>query len=64
MTEQEGLQSQFLSTRNFDIPVGTAAEITTATLIAGMKIILRMGDSNEMHHNHDTLERLCGHINN
>ena len=42
--------------RNFKIPVGTRAEITTASLIAGMKIILRMGDSNVMYHNHDTLE--------
>ncbi|HWR75268.1 MAG TPA: MlaD family protein, partial [Bacteroidales bacterium] len=42
--------------RNFNIPVGTKAEITTATLIAGMKIILRMGESSVMHHNHDTLE--------
>ncbi len=42
--------------RNFKIPVGTKAEITTATLIAGMKIILRMGESSEMLHNHDTLE--------
>jgi phospholipid/cholesterol/gamma-HCH transport system substrate-binding protein len=41
--------------KEFDIPKGTAAEITTATLIAGMKIVLRMGDSNEMHQNHDTL---------
>lgn len=42
--------------RNFNIPVGTRAEITTASLIAGMKIILRMGESNVMYHNHDTLE--------
>lgn len=42
--------------RDFNIPRGTKAEITTATLIAGMKIILRMGDSSEMCHNHDTLE--------
>jgi phospholipid/cholesterol/gamma-HCH transport system substrate-binding protein len=42
--------------RNFNLPVGTKAEITTATLIAGMKIILRMGESSEMLHNHDTLE--------
>jgi phospholipid/cholesterol/gamma-HCH transport system substrate-binding protein len=41
--------------RHFNIPKGTQAEITTATLIAGMKIILRMGDSSEMCHNHDTL---------
>ncbi len=42
--------------RNFKIPQGTQAEITTATLIAGMKIVLRMGESSEMHHNHDTLQ--------
>lgn len=42
--------------RNFNIPKGTKAEITTATLIAGMKIILRMGSSSEMLHNHDTLD--------
>jgi len=42
--------------RNFNIPEGTKAEITTATLIAGMKIILRMGSSSEMLHNHDTLD--------
>jgi len=41
--------------KHFNIPMDTEAEITTATLIAGMKIILRMGDSNEMCHNHDTL---------
>ncbi len=41
--------------KHFNIPRDTEAEITTATLIAGMKIILRMGDSNEMCHNHDTL---------
>jgi phospholipid/cholesterol/gamma-HCH transport system substrate-binding protein len=42
--------------RNFNIPVGTKAEITTATLIAGMKIILRMGEGPGMYHNHDTIE--------
>jgi phospholipid/cholesterol/gamma-HCH transport system substrate-binding protein len=41
--------------RNFNIPKDTEAEITTATLIAGMKIVLRMGQSNEMCHNHDTI---------
>lgn len=41
--------------RNFSIPKDTQAEITTATLIAGMKIVLRMGESNEMCHNHDTI---------
>jgi phospholipid/cholesterol/gamma-HCH transport system substrate-binding protein len=30
--------------KNFDLPVGTTAEITTATLIAGMKIVLRFGE--------------------
>ncbi len=41
--------------RNFMVPKDTKAEITTATLIAGMKIVLRMGESSEMCHNHDTL---------
>ncbi|MRR20177.1 MCE family protein [bacterium] len=41
--------------RNFKVPRDTEAEITTATLIAGMKIVLRMGESSEMCHNHDTL---------
>ncbi len=41
--------------RNFNIPKDTEAEITTATLIAGMKIVLRMGESSEMCHNHDTI---------
>lgn len=42
--------------KNFNIPKDTKAEITTATLIAGMKIILRMGESSEMCHSHDTLQ--------
>lgn len=42
--------------KNFNIPKDTKAEITTATLIAGMKIILRMGEKQEMCHNHDTLD--------
>lgn len=41
--------------KNFDLPVGTVAEITTASLIAGMKIIINMGDSKEIHSNHDTI---------
>ena len=41
--------------RNFKVPVDTRAEITTATLIAGMKVVLRMGGSSEMLNNHDTL---------
>lgn len=41
--------------KNFDLPVGTTAEITTATLIAGMKIILNMGEGPETYQNHDTL---------
>ena len=41
--------------RHFNIPKDTRAEITTATLIAGMKIVLRMGESSEMCHNHDTI---------
>jgi len=41
--------------KNFDLPVGTTAEITTASLIAGMKIVLNMGDGTEIHRNHDTI---------
>lgn len=41
--------------RNFNIPSDTRAEITTATLIAGMKVVLRMGESSEMCQNHDTI---------
>jgi phospholipid/cholesterol/gamma-HCH transport system substrate-binding protein len=41
--------------RQFNIPRDTKAEITTATLIAGMKIVLRMGESSDMCHNHDTI---------
>ncbi|MCK7530295.1 MAG: hypothetical protein MZV63_04175 [Marinilabiliales bacterium] len=55
MTEQEDSAVAISVDKEFDIPKGTAAEITTATLIAGMKIVLRMGDSNEMVQNHDTL---------
>lgn len=42
--------------RHFNIPKDTRAEITTASLIAGMKVVLRMGSSSEMSHDHDTLE--------
>jgi len=42
--------------RNFKVPEDTRAEITTATLIAGMKVVLRMGESSEMCLNHDTLD--------
>jgi len=42
--------------RHFNIPTDTKAEITTATLIAGMKVVLRMGESNAMCQNHDTIE--------
>lgn len=42
--------------RNFKVPKDTRAEITTATLIAGMKVVLRMGESSEMCHNHDTID--------
>ncbi|MEZ4998748.1 MAG: MlaD family protein [Bacteroidales bacterium] len=48
--------------RHFNIPKDTRAEITTATLIASMKIVLRMGESSEMCHNHDTISRLCGRV--
>lgn len=41
--------------KNFNIPKDTRAEITTATLIAGMKIVLRMGESREMCSDHDTI---------
>ena len=42
--------------KHFNIPKDTKAEITTATLIAGMKVILRMGESSAMCQNHDTIE--------
>ncbi|MFN2314987.1 MAG: MlaD family protein [Bacteroidales bacterium] len=42
--------------RNFKVPRDTRAEITTATLIAGMKVVMRMGESSEMCHNHDTID--------
>jgi phospholipid/cholesterol/gamma-HCH transport system substrate-binding protein len=41
--------------RHFNIPKDTRAEITTATLIAGMKLVLHMGESSEMCQNHDTI---------
>ncbi len=41
--------------KNFSLPYGTTAEITTATLIAGMKIKLNMGESKEIYHNQDTI---------
>jgi phospholipid/cholesterol/gamma-HCH transport system substrate-binding protein len=41
--------------KHFNIPEDTKAEITTATLIAGMKIVLRMGESSVMCHDHDTI---------
>lgn len=41
--------------KHFNIPRDTKAEITTATLIAGMKIVLRMGESTEMCTDHDTI---------
>jgi len=42
--------------KDFDLPVGTTAEITTASLIAGMKIVLNMGNGNGIYHNHDTIQ--------
>lgn len=42
--------------RGFKVPNDSRAEITTATLIAGMKVVIRMGTSNTMSHNHDTLD--------
>ena len=41
--------------KHFNIPEDTKAEITTATLIAGMKIVLHMGESTRMCSDHDTL---------
>lgn len=41
--------------RHFNVPDDSRAEITSASLIAGMKVILRMGTSPTMSHNHDTL---------
>lgn len=42
--------------KDYDLPLGTQAEITTATLIAGMKIILRFGEGPGIYNNHDTIE--------
>ncbi len=42
--------------KNFKVPADTRAEITTASLIAGMKVVLRMGESSEMCHDHDTID--------
>ncbi len=41
--------------RKINIPKDSRAEITTASLIAGMKVILRMGHGSAMCHNHDTI---------
>ena len=59
VNDGSGLLSVTISVdKDFNIPKGTKAEITTATLIAGMKIILRMGDSKEFCQNNDTIEVL------
>lgn len=41
--------------KNFDLPKGTTAEITTATLIAGMKIVLSFGEGPGIYNNGDTI---------
>lgn len=41
--------------KNFDLPKGTNAQITTATLIAGMKIVLNFGDGPGFYQNGDTI---------
>ncbi len=42
--------------RGYKLPLGTVAEITPETVLAGMKVRLIMGDSPSFHHNGDTLE--------
>jgi phospholipid/cholesterol/gamma-HCH transport system substrate-binding protein len=41
--------------KNFDLPTGTSANITTATLIAGMKIVLLFGDGPGIYKSGDTI---------
>ncbi|MEZ5000836.1 MAG: MlaD family protein [Bacteroidales bacterium] len=41
--------------KDIRIPVGSVAEITTATLIAGMKIQMVMSESSEFYQNGDTI---------
>ncbi len=41
--------------KEFDLPEGTTAQITTATLIAGMKIVLLFGDGLGIYHSGDTI---------
>lgn len=41
--------------KNMKIPYGSVAEITTASLIAGMKIQFRFSDSNEIYKSGDTI---------
>ena len=41
--------------RNFRLPVNTIAEITTATLVAGMKVQFIYGDGPGTYNNHDTI---------
>jgi phospholipid/cholesterol/gamma-HCH transport system substrate-binding protein len=40
----------------FDLPVGTVAEITSASLVAGMKIILIFGKGPGIYHSGDTIQ--------
>ncbi len=42
--------------RGYKLPLGTVAEITPETVLAGMKVRLIMGDSSAFHHNGDTIE--------
>ena len=42
--------------RGYKLPLGTVAEITPETVLAGMKVRLIMGDSPAFHNNGDTIE--------
>jgi len=42
--------------RGYKLPLGTIAEITPETVLAGMKVKLVMGDSPAFHNNGDTIE--------
>lgn len=42
--------------KGYKLPVGTVAEITPETVLAGMKVRLIMGESSVFHHNGDTIK--------
>lgn len=52
--------------KNYELPLGTVAEIKPETVLAGMKISLKMGSSDKYHRDGDTLVSLLdkGLINN